>query len=181
MEIYSNINSFFIGMATAYYALMSFMMFSSKNGGSTRLKKALAWIFVYWTISNAKDIILTFPEMYCEKYLDLVIVIDGWSALTYMAFLYELTRPGWINIRNMSKAAIPFVSYTILYAIFPYHQTVYPIILFLIIFGLYITVIGYKRSVVYMKYIRTYYSNIDDIDISWLRKVFLLAAISLLL
>ena len=102
-------------MATAYYAIMSYQMFSTKNNGSTRLKKALAWIFLYWTISNAKDIILTFPEMYSQKNLDMIIVIDGWSAITCMAFLYELTRPGWITVKNIAKACIPFFIYTILY------------------------------------------------------------------
>ncbi len=179
MDTYSNVYSFIIGTTTAYYAIMSYWMFTSKNGGSERLKTVLAWSFAYWAINNAKDLILTLPGMYCQKYLDLIIVIDGWSALAYMLFLYELTRPGWINARNTAKAAIPFVAYTILYAIFPYHSTIYPIIAFLIIFGLYITIVGYRHSLVYMNYIRNNYSNIDDIDISWMRKMFLLVAISL--
>lgn len=180
MEPVNNINSFIIGMATAYYAIMSYQMFSTKNNGSTRLKKALAWIFLYWTISNAKDIILTFPEMYSQKNLDMIIVIDGWSAITCMAFLYELTRPGWITVKNIAKACIPFFIYTILYICFPTHRTIYFITAFLTLFGLYITIIGYRNSIAYMKHIRSYYSNIDDIYISWLRKVFLLAAAGLL-
>lgn len=180
MEPVNNINSFIIGMATAYYAIMSYLMFTTKNNGSTRLKKALAWIFLYWTISNAKDLILTFPGMYSQKNLDMIIVIDGWSAITCMAFLYELTRPGWITVKNITKACIPFFIYTILYICFPTHRTIYFITAFLTLFGLYITIIGYRNSIAYMKHIRSYYSNIDDIDISWLRKVFLLAAAGLL-
>ena len=33
MEPVNNINSFIIGMATAYYAIMSYQMFSTKNNG----------------------------------------------------------------------------------------------------------------------------------------------------
>ncbi len=179
MDTYSNVNSFFIGMTTAYYAIMSYRMFTSKGGGSARLKTVLAWSLVFWAINNTKDLMLTFPGMYCEKYLDLIIVIDGWTALPYMLFLFELTRPGWINAKNMAIAVSPFVAYTILYAIFPYHSTILLIMVFLVIYGLYITIIGYKRGVAYMNYIKSHYSNIDDIDITWLRKLFLLVAISL--
>lgn len=176
-----SITSFFIGMATAYYALMSYHLFFGEKRGSSRLHRILGWIFVYWTLSNAKDMVLMMPGMYEEWVFDMVFVADGWSALTYLAFLNELTRPGWVVWGRMLSVAVPFLVYSVAYALFPVHTTTYPIAVFLILFGLYITVIGYRQSVAYMKYIRGYYSNIDEIDISWLRSVFLLAAASLLL
>lgn len=177
---YLNINAFFIGLATAYYAMMSIQIFFCEKKSNTRLRKILGWIFVCWTVSNAKDLLLTFPGMYTEKNLDIVLVCDGWSALTYLVFLYELTRPGWLTMRHMAVSAMPFALYTVIYIVYPHHVVVCSIVLFLILFGLYITIVGYRHSVVYMKYIRANYSNIDDIDISWIRKVFLLAAASLL-
>lgn len=176
----TNINAFFIGLATAYYALMAYQLFFGEKRGSSRLHRLLGWIFVYWSLSNAKDLVLTFPGMYNESTLRIVLVCDGWSALTYMAFLYELTRPGWFTAKHLAMASAPFFVYTAIFVASPTEKVVTGIIAFLVGFGLYITVIGYKHSVAYMYYIRQHYSNIDEIDISWLRKVFLLAATSLL-
>lgn len=180
MEMTTNINAFIIGMTTAYYALMSYQLFVGEKKGSTRLHKTMGWIFAAWTINNAKDIILTFPGMYTEAWLDRIIIADGWSALTYMAFLYELTQPGWITASRVAKAAIPFAAYTLLYILHPCHDTIFLVLAFLVSFGLYITFIGYKHSISYMNRVKSLFSNIDDIDISWLRKLYLLSAISLL-
>lgn len=175
-----NINAFFIGVATAYYVLMAYQIFVGERKRSTRLHKLMGWISIFWALSNGKDIILTFPGMYTESILDMIIILDGWSALTYLAFLYELTRPGWLTKKHLLIASMPFAIYTGAYFIYPCHTMIYYVVSFLVIFGLYITIIGYRHSVSYMNYIRNYYSNIDEINISWLRKVFLLAAASLL-
>lgn len=175
-----NINAFFIGVATAYYVLMAYQIFVGERKRSTRLHKLMGWISIFWALSNGKDIILTFPGMYTESMLDMIIIFDGWSALTYLAFLYELTRPGWLTKKHLLIASMPFAIYTVAYFIYPCHTMIYYVVSFLVIFGLYITIIGYRHSVSYMNYIRNYYSNIDEINISWLRKVFLLAAASLL-
>lgn len=138
-------------------------------------------VFFFFALMYAKDIILTFNGMYTPKVLDTVLVADGWSALAYMAVLFEITKPGWITLRKMFISSAPFATVTIYYAINPSLELVFFIIIALIIFGLFITIAGFRYGKTYMNYIKAHYSNIEDIDISWLRKIYIIATINLLL
>lgn len=168
----TSVTAFVIGFTTAYFAISAYRLFFGERKGSTRLHKTLGWIFIYWSISCAKDLLLTFPGMYNQTMLNATIAIDGWIALTYMALLYELTRPGWITFRHITMAAIPFAIYTAIFFYFKRNWIIYPIIGFLVCFGIYITISSYRHALKYLKYLHNHYSNLDNIDISWLKKLY---------
>lgn len=176
-----SLNSFCIGFATAYFAICSYYMFFMEHQGNRRLHKMLGYIYLYWSFATAKDLILTFPGMYNEQVLNAVTVIDGWSAITYLMFLYEITRPGWLTLKHLFRVAFPFAIYTVAYCFLPCkHQIITATYIFLISFGLYITIVGYLNAKRYITYIHSYYSNVEHIDISWIKKFFWMAALSLL-
>lgn len=178
MDVATNLQAFFIGGATAYFICLAYNILKGRDKAYTRLHKVLGYIFAYLAISNMKDLVLTFPGMYTQSVLDTILIWDGWGALTFLIFLFELTMPGWTTIRRLAIMAIPFCAFTAAYIINPTHGVIMPYTRFLCLFGLIIMVTGYYRSRHYLNYIRNNYSNIDEIDISWIGHFYILAFIS---
>ncbi|MDO4159580.1 MAG: helix-turn-helix domain-containing protein [Prevotellaceae bacterium] len=160
-------------MMQAYYFL------TLKDG--IRFHKILGYIFIFWALSCLKDIIQTIPGFYTRQTLDYILVFDGWSAISFVCFLFELTMPGWVTLRKVAVMFIPFLIFTVLYVLFPCDAIFYSYSAFLIIFGLTIVIVGYAKARKYIEYVRDNYSNIDDIDISWIKYVYLIAFASQLL
>lgn len=172
-----NISAFFIGFSTATFALCSFYIFVLHKE-RTRFQKVLGWIMVVWAVWNLKDIIFTFPEMYTENVLNWIMLTDGFSALTYTVFVFEVTMPGWTKLRKMIMLSLPFALFTIAYGISPSEDVINAYTIFLWFYAWSVVIIGYIKVRRYLNYIRRNYSNIENIDISWLKPVFLFAIIS---
>ncbi len=169
-----NITAFFIGLGTAYYALTACRLLCCGRQTATRLHKVLGYVFLYWVLSNTKDLVLTFPGRYCRSTLDLVMLIDGWSGIGYAALLFEITRPGWTNWRRLALLSLPFAAFSAAYFTHPDHSLMTAYAWFLSAFGLAVIIIGYHNAYKYTNYIRANYSNIDGIDISWVSYIYLL-------
>lgn len=167
------LQAFFIGFATAYFAIQACHIMRYPD--RTRLHTLLGVIFIYWTVACLKDLPLTMPGQYTDAMLSHVCVIDGWSAITYACFLFELTMPGWVTLRRVLLLCLPFALFTAAYIVLPSEPVLEVYTVFLGIFGLTILFVGYARAVRYIDYIRRNYSNIDRIDISWIRYVYLIA------
>ncbi len=176
-----SIIAFLIGASTTYFTMTALRLFFDEKLSYTRLHRIIGWVFVFFALNYGKDIILTFDGMYTSSVLEAVIVADGWSALAYMAVLFEITKPGWLTHRKMLISSAPFALTTAYYIINPSEELITFIIIALIFFGLFITIAGFNYGRTYMNYIHTHYSNIEEIDISWLRKIYVIATINLLL
>lgn len=165
-----NLSAFFAGAATAYYAIHALQILSRPE--RTRFQTAIGWIFVVWTLLNFKDIIITFPEYYNEQTLNYILVADGWSAVTYTVFIFELTMPGWTTTRRVLLTCLPFAALTLSYILWPTRLLLNCYVAFLVVYALSILAIAFYKAQKYIRYIRNNYSNIDEIDISWLKYVF---------
>ena len=174
-----NISAFFNGMATAYFAIYACQLLASRR--RTRFRTLLGYIFVYWTFSNFKDIVQSQPGLYNTDVLNVIIMMDGWSAVTFACFLFELTMPGWVTLRRVLMLAMPFALFSATYVIWPARDVLNAYLAFLIIFGVAITLIGYAKAETYTKYVRDNFSNIDEIDISWIKHVYFIGFLSMLL
>jgi AraC-like DNA-binding protein len=109
--------------------------------------------------------------------LNWVMMIDGWSALTYMVLTFEVVMPGWTTGRRLMWSALPFMVFTLIYAWWPRRSVIYAYSLFLWLFAWGIVIVGWVKMHRYLNYICMNYSNINEIDVSWLRPVFLFAII----
>lgn len=176
-----NIMAFFIGVATAYFALNAYMQLRGFGVARSRFHNILGWIFVYWAFSNLKDLVQTVPGLYTRKTLDTILIIDGWSAITFACFLFELTMPGWVKAKRVALLAAPFLFFTVIYAVTGSHMAVVADSCFLGIFGIAVLSVGYTKATRYIKYIKENYSNIDEMDISWLKPVYILCFLNQLL
>ena len=175
-----NISAFLIGFSTAFFTFFSlYILWFHKN--RTRFQSVLGWIMAVWAVSNLKDLIITFPGMYTEEVLNGIMIFDGWLALTYTIFVFEVTMPGWTTLRRLLPLMLPFALFSAWHILTPpsnANLVINAYVAFLWCYAWTIVIIGYIKLRRYVNYIRCNYSNIEDIDVSWLKPVFFFAIIS---
>lgn len=172
-----NISAFFIGVSTAFFAMFAIHILCFRQH-RTRFQTVLGCIMAVWAVWNLKDIVITFPGMYRQDVLNWILLIDGWSALTYMVFVAETVKPRWITGGRLLLLSLPFAAFTITYAVWPSEWVVNGYIVFLWCFAWGVVIVGFVLARRHIKYVRENYSNIDQIDVTWLRPVFLFAIVS---
>lgn len=171
-----NLSAFFAGASTAFYII--FACFILRKSSRTRFQTVLGWLMAVWAAFSLKDIIITFPVLYKPHMLNYIALIDGWSAVSYVVFIFEATMPGWTSRKKVLLLLLPFLSFTLAYTLYPISKIIYAYYIFLWCFAWAIVGIAYFKVRRYIRYIRENYSNIDNIDLSWIRYVFFFAIVS---
>lgn len=173
---YMNISAFLIGITTSFFTIFAIHILCWRKR-RTRFQTVVGIIMAVWAVWCAKDLITTFPHMYSEEVLRWILIIDGWSAITYSIFMIEVVMPGWTTWRRLALLSLPFAFFTLLYAVWPRREVIYAYVAFLWCFAWAIIFVGYIKMKRYLSYVRREYSNIDKIDVSWLRPVFIFAVV----
>lgn len=171
------ISAFFIGFSTAFFTIFAVHILAFRQN-RTRFQTVLGIIMAIWAVWNLKDFVLALPGMYREGVLDWVLLVDGWSALTYTVFVFETTQPGWTSWPKLLLSFLPFAFFTVAYALWPVPQVIHAYVVFLWFYAWTVVIMAYVRMRRYLRYVRATYSNIDEIDVSWLRPVLLFAIVS---
>ena len=172
-----NISAFFIGISTAFFTIFAVHILCFRRH-RTRFQTVLGSIMAVWAVWNLKDLVITFPGMYRQEVLNWILFIDGWSAITYTVFVAETVRPGWTTVERLLLLSLPFAAFTVIYAVWPVEWVVNSYIAFLWCFAWAVVIIGFVLARRHIKYVRANYSNIDQIDVSWLHPVFFFAIVS---
>lgn len=167
-----NISTFLIGFATALFGVFSIHILFWRKA-RTRFQTVVGIIMAIWAVWCGKDLILTFPGMYREDVLSWIMIIDGWSALTYMVLVAEVVMPGWITWKRLFLMSIPFALFTVAYAVSSRMEVIYAYSFFLWVFAWTVVIVGYIKMRRSMKYVRMEFSEIEKIDASWLRYFFI--------
>lgn len=171
-----NISAFFAGASTAFYLIFACLIL--RKSPRTRFQTVLGWMMAIWAAFSLKDIIITFPVLYKPHMLNYIALIDGWSAVSYVVFIFEATMPGWTSRKKVLLLLLPFLFFTLAYVFYPIPQIINAYYIFLWCFAWTVVGIGYFKARRYIRYIRENYSNIENIDLSWLRYVFFFAIVS---
>lgn len=178
MEVSLNVVAFFIGINTAYYIMAAYIFLYSNRNKLSRLHKVLGYLFVYMALVSAKDLFFTFPGHFVEPIINRTMVFDGWSGIGYAALMFEITQPGWIRPRRIALLSIPFAVFTAVYFFLPLRSFTEIYALFLCVFGLWVILEGFRKARKYTDYIHANYSNIDGIEVGWVRHMFVLCFLS---
>ncbi len=171
-----NISAFLIGAATAFFTIFALHILCWRKR-RTRFQTVVGIIMAVWAVWCAKDMVTTFPDMYCDSVLRWIFIADAWSALTYTVFIMEVVHPGWVTWRRLALQALPFALFTAAYAIWPRIEVIYAYAIFLWFYAWTVVIVGYVRMTHYLRYVCREFSNIDNIDASWLKPIFLFAVI----
>ena len=172
-----NISAFFIGVSATFFAMFAIHILCFRPQ-RTRFQTVLGCIMAVWAVWSLKDLIFTYPGMYQQEVLHWILLIDGWSAITYTVFVAEAVRPGWTSLRRLLLMALPFAAFTLVYVFWPVEEVIYGYVAFLWCFAWTVVIVGYVQVRKYIKYVRANYSNIDQIDVSWMKPVFFFAIAS---
>lgn len=168
------ISAYLSGFTTAYFLITGcHILFLWCNRGE-RISRLLGCFFVYMAASYGKDVLLAMPSMYNQGTLDVVEVIDGWSAIWFACFVFELAKPGWVTLRSVVAITLPHALMTALCVLFYSPEMMVAWEFYLGSYGLAVLFVGYRRACVYIRYVKANYSNIDEIDISWVSWVYMM-------
>ena len=178
---YINLTAFCIGAATIYCGFTASKILRGDGIEHSQLNTMLGWVLAYMAVTNAKDFILTYPNLHTAYMHDAVLIIDGWSAIAFAMILMQLTLPGWVSFRRMAWMSVPFMAFSAAFFCTASHDIAIAYSWFLGVFGLSIIIFGYVKAARYIERIRSEYSNIDEIDISWVRYVYVLTFLTQLL
>lgn len=177
MDSYMNISAFLIGASTTFFTIFAMHILFWRQQ-RTHFQLVLGCIMAIWAVWCLKDIVITFPGMYTEDVLNWIFIIDSWSALTYTVFVFEAVMPRWTTPARLCLLSLPFVVFTLLYIIWPVKEVIYVESAFLWCYAWTIVIIGWVKVRRLIKYVRENYSNIDRIDVAWLKPVFVFAIVS---
>jgi len=167
-----NVLALFTGAAIAYFFIYGLHLSKSEN--TSRLNRLLSYIFFFWAVLCAKDIVYIFPEYHNTATLKYIFLLDGWSAVTFALLLFELTMPGWVTLRKACLHFFPFACFTALYVVQPDRRILMGYFVFLVVYAASVLLIGIVKYRRYRAYIRDNYSDIEHLDISWLKYILLL-------
>lgn len=163
------LSGFLSGFATAYFALQAYQLFRRKN--NSRLQIVVAVIFVQWALFNLKDFFFTINDYSNQTVQDILTLIDGLALIGYTSLLYELIKPRWATWGKVVIMLLPYIPFFLAYVIWPSNMVIYAYLSCLVLVAIVIFLFWVRQSIKYKRYIRENYSNIDEIDISWLRIV----------
>lgn len=161
------ISEFLTGLATAYFALQAYQLLHQK--APSRLQKVLAVIFIQWAIFNLKDFILTINGYDAPYVQGIITLIDGISLIGYTSLLYELIQPRWATWGKAISMLLAYTPCFMAYMLWPSNVVILVYTVLLILTGIIIFLLWIRKAHEYVSYIRENYSNIDELDISWLR------------
>jgi AraC-like DNA-binding protein len=162
----TSVATFFMGFAAAFFAIYSGLLLRMK--ARTRFQTILGVLFAIWAIACIKDLVLLLPLSDYQRMLKTITVVDGYLLITFMVFLFELTMPRWATKRRIVITALPFTFFLIAYLITESAVLLNIYVVCMMIAVLSIVVISFVKARQYIKWVLENYSNIEDVDVSWI-------------
>lgn len=160
---------FVTGAATGCFALNAYLLLRRKNG--SRLQKVVAAILLQWAFFYLKDYVLLHHNYFDVVAQDVVVLIDGMSLIGYTCLVFELIRPGWATWQKAVLSLLAYLPFFGGYMLWPGNMVIRCYLVSLFVVGVGVFFVWLRQARQYVRYIRDNYSNIDEIDISWLRIV----------
>lgn len=157
---------FFIGFSVCWYALQAHELFAKES--PSRLQRLLGCIFVWWGLSTLKDLLFYPPHLDFGNVLSHVFFLDGCGAVTFALLLFELTMPGWVTRRRTALMLLPFLIFFVLHLFIraAWFDSVFTV--FFVSFAWVAMLIAVFKGRSYAHAIRQNYSDLEDVDISWM-------------
>lgn len=139
------------------------------TGEKGRREIILGYVIIFFAFDELKDILRLFPAVEQSEYVvSLLFSMDLWTVGACACYIMELLSPDRLTVRRAIGTVVPFVIFTVAYALCGSRIVLYIDLGYVSLFcagmvvGIYISVLRYNR------YIRDNYSNLEHIDLSWL-------------
>lgn len=171
---------FFIGFSVAWYFIRAEELLL-QNKETSRLQRFLGLTFVWWGLSTLKDLLLYVNGDSTDELLRHIFYFDSFGAVTFAVLLAELTMPNWVTARRVACMVSPFLLFFVAHFFLtsPTFDIVFTV--FFVSFALAAVGVAIVKGKQYARNIRDTYSNLEDVDISWLWHIVALFAASQLI
>ena len=166
MTVLTIIPIFFIGFSVAWYAVRAEELLRRKE--ASRLQRFLGYVFIWWALSTLKDLVTYIPAFDPDAILLHVYYIDGCGAITFAVIFMELVKPGWVTLRKVLYMLIPFLLFFGLHLVAGSQLLDAAFTFFFVAFAFAALVTAIVSTPGYERDIRDSYSNLEDVDISWM-------------
>ena len=167
MEL-TNISYFVNGMAFMFFASVSIRILSHKN--INRLFTILGVILAFWSILIFKDLFFSIHQAKSILLRHTLLVVDGWAVPASSFYLFELVKPGSMNIKKVAMVLIPFIVFTSAFFISPSLSLFKYYWLFIILYGIGTIAALIILGRAYKKHIKENFSFSENVGLSWLNK-----------
>ncbi len=157
---------FCIGLSVAWYAIRAEQLLRLEQ--PSRLQRLLSFIFIWWGITTFKDLTIYIPGVNADSLLRHIMYIDGCGAITFALLLMELTQPGWVTRKRTILISLPSISFLLAYNFIPTSWFDLTYNIFFVTYALIAVGIAIVKGRRYARDIRNTYSNLTDVDISWM-------------
>lgn len=151
----------------------------------------MAWIFSRRSLPLSKRLIGALMLLVCIQYVKDVPWVSSFysnncfhdrvstsfdivTVPVYGMVLYELCRPGSVNLRRGFLAELPFLVFSLLYVVFVNPLFFYALVAMSIAYGTWCAVWTLRELPVYHHRLREDYSYDEEINLHWLRGVMIL-------
>lgn len=163
------IHIFVLGWTSAYFFILGLRLLTP---GRSRLLHIMGYIYLWWMANSLKDILLPLSDWNNVSVLRAIYLADGFSVLTIIALFMEILTPRWITLRRLLMLCVPMVFMNIGGIGIKSEWYLWVYTAYLVIITLYYIRIAVRKMTRYDIYLKTYYSNFEALDVSWLWKVF---------
>lgn len=135
----------------------------------SRRRAILGCVVLFFAFDELKDALRLFPAVGESEYaLALLFTMDMWTVGAAASYLMELVSPRWLTARRAAAMVLPFVAFSIAYAVTGSHILLHVDLGYVGLFCI-VMVTRILLSVSrYDRYIRNNYSNLEHIDLKWL-------------
>lgn len=166
--VLTNTSYFVNGMAFMFFLTASIRILAHKN--RNRLFTILGVILAFWALLLLKDLFFNVHQSESLLLRHTILVIDGWAVPASSFYLFELIKPGSMNIKKVALVLIPFIILTSAFVIVPSLALFEYYWLFIILYGIATVGVLFSLGKKYSKHIKDNYSFSENIGLSWLNR-----------
>ena len=178
-ELLENLSHSMRGAALMFYILMCIRTFPERN--ENNFKKILFWSMVMLCVLISKDMLFLVKSMWTNEYFcNLSMLADLLYVPVMALFFFEAVSPGWIKPYKVAGFFLPSVSALILYAAIPSGTIVRISMVYTVLFGITVITVILLAMSRRDNRIKSYFSDISDISVTWVWKALCTLLASLL-
>ncbi len=155
-----------IGIISTVFIVMGiyFLRFTETN----RLKRVLSLIMVVNGIFLLKDVVYYLPIQEGGHFYKTLLTVDNWAVAFDIIYIFELLRPGSLNLKKVIFSVSPFILFTLAYALTGNEAVYMSISVFTYLFGLVCFIYVIRGAIKYWNVSKRLYSDLHRADIRWL-------------
>ena len=174
-----NLAHFVHGAAFMFFVTTSVRLYPLRKRNS--MMKILYCSMIFLALLELKDICFLFPNLWSDAYIsNLVTSIDMLYVPVMALFMFEVISPGWVTPLRSVAMILPSALLTLAYLFFPSACLYTATFIYSALFGSTIMVIVFMASSRYDNYIKNNFSQIDELSVTWIRKVIVVLFICLI-